>query len=261
MKVLIIGGSGHVGKLIIPLLKERHQLRVLDLAPPADVTVEFVQGGVNDEAGLAVAMAGVEGVVYLAMGKDEKGNIDSVGPAYDVNVKGIHYACTAALKAGACAGREAPAVSHASAQGPSCRADLTPTRVRFVYMSTLSVYGGPGDRYFGSEDEPPDSPTIYGFTKFLGEEVLRHFCLRHGLNGFALRLNWPVPNDKWNEAVQKHPSCGATAGDDLARAVLAALECVHSGFDAVFITGDYEGRKFNPAKAKRLLGWEAQRRS
>ena len=234
MNVLIIGGAGYVGRMIIPLMKERHQLRVLDLVPPADVTVEFVQGGVNDEAGLAVAMAGVEGVVYLAMGKDEKGNIDSVGPAYDVNVKGVHQACRAALKAGA---------------------------RRFVYMSTLSVYGGPGDRYFGSEDEPPDSPTIYGFTKFLGEEVLRHFCERHGLNGFALRLNWPVPNDKWNEAVQKSPGCGATAGDDLARAILAALECEHSGFDAVFITGDHEGRKFNPAKAKRVLGWEPQRRA
>ena len=234
MKVLIIGGSGYVGKMILPLLKERHRLRVLDLAPPADVAVEFVQGGVNDEAALAAAIVGMEGVVYLAMGKDDKNNIDLVGPAYDVNVKGVHQACRAALKTGA---------------------------KRFVYMSTLSVYGGPGDRYFASEDEPPDSPTVYGFTKFLGEEVLRHFCLRHGLNGFALRLNWPVPNDQWEEAVKKHPSCGATAGDDLARAVLAALEVEHTGFDAVFITGDYEGRKFNPAKAKRLLGWEAQRRS
>ena len=233
MKVLIIGGAGYVGKLIIPLLKERHQLRVFDLVPPGDATVEFVQGEVNNEAALAAAMTGVEGVVYLAMGKDEKGNIDTVGPAYDVNVKGIHYACRAALTA--CA-------------------------KRFVYMSTLSIYGGPGDRHFGSEDEPGDSPGIYGFTKFLGEEVLRHFCLRHGLNGIALRLNWPVPNDQWEETVKKTPACGATAGDDLARAVLAALACEHTGFDAVFITGDHEGRKFNPAKARRLLGWEAQRR-
>ena len=234
MKILIIGGAGYVGKLIIPLMKERHQLRVLDLIPPADVTVDFVQGEVNDQAALANAMTGVDGIVYLAMGKDEKGNIDSVGPAYDVNVKGVDRACRAAVTAGA---------------------------KRFVYMSTLSVYGGGGDRVFKTEDEPPDSPTIYGFTKFLGEEVLRHFCLRHGLNGFALRLNWPVPNDKWEEANKTHPGCGATAGDDLARAVLAALECAHSGFDAVFITGDYEGRKFNPAKARRVLGWEARRRA
>lgn len=234
MKVLIIGGSGHVGKLIIPLLKERHPLRVFDIVPPADVTVDFVRGEVNDEAALANAMAGMEGVVYLAMGKNDKNNIELVGPAYDVNVKGVHRACRSALDAGA---------------------------KRLVYMSTLSVYGGNGNRVFKTEDEPPDSPTIYGFTKFLGEEVLRHFCLRHGLNGFALRLNWPVPNDKWEEAHKTHPGCGATAGDDLARAVLAALEVEHSGFDAVFITGDYEGRKFNPAKAKRLLGWEPQRRS
>ncbi len=234
MKILLIGGSGYVGKMIAPVLKQHHQLRVFDLVPPADNTLEFIPGEVNDESALARAMEGVDGVVYLAMGKDDKGNIDTVGPAYDVNAKGVHRACNAALRAGA---------------------------KRLVYMSTLSVYGGPGDRVFKTEDEEPASPGVYGFTKYLGELVCRYFSRAHGLDTMALRLNWPVENDKWQEANQRNPGCGATAADDVARAVLAALECRHSGFHAVFITGDYEGRKFNPDKARRLLGWEARRRA
>ena len=229
MKVLIIGGSGYVGKMLLPLMKERHQIRIFDLFPPADKTVEFVEGGVNDESALAKAMTGVDGVVYLAMGKDEKGQIDTVGPAYDVNVKGVHQACQAALNAGA---------------------------KRLVYMSTLSVYADGGRRFCNEEEDRPDSPAVYGFTKALGEEVCRMFGRARGLNTISLRLNWPVEAGKWKEVYRQNPTSGATSGDDLARAVLAALDCKEPGFNAFFITGDFEGRKINMSKAKQILGWE-----
>ena len=34
MKVLLVGGSGHVGSFITPYLTRHHDLRVLDLRPP-----------------------------------------------------------------------------------------------------------------------------------------------------------------------------------------------------------------------------------
>ena len=41
MKVLLAGGSGRVGTLVTPYLRERHDVRVLDIAPPKH-EVEFV---------------------------------------------------------------------------------------------------------------------------------------------------------------------------------------------------------------------------
>lgn len=228
MEVLVIGGSGFVGRLILPMLRERHCVTVFDRDAPRETAAGFLRGDVTDSRSLAGAMRGRQAVVYLAMGKDEKGNVDAPGAAYDVNVKGVHLACQAALEAGA---------------------------KRFVYMSTLSVYSG-GNRFFASEDEPPDPPGAYGFTKALGEEVCRFFSRVHGLDCIALRLNAPVELKDWKDCYMRHPGCGATSGPDIARAVLAALECRHSGFDAVFISGDFEGKLTNLSKAKRLLGWE-----
>jgi nucleoside-diphosphate-sugar epimerase len=175
----------------------------------------------------------MDAIVYLAMGKDEKGDVYVSVPAYDVNVKGVHLACEAALRSGV---------------------------KRFIYMSTLSIYDDDGRRRFDSEEEPPDSSTVYGLTKFMGEEVCRFFSRVYGLDCIALRLNYPAQQEQYAEICRRNPACGATSGPDLARAVLCALACEHSGFDAVFIAGDPEGRRFNIAKAKRVLGWEPSER-
>ena len=45
-QLLVIGGSGHVGGLILPYLAEHYTLRVFDLKAP--VVGEWVQGDVRD---------------------------------------------------------------------------------------------------------------------------------------------------------------------------------------------------------------------
>ena len=44
MKVLLVGASGHVGTFTTPYIIARHQVRVLDLGPPSNDDVEYVQG-------------------------------------------------------------------------------------------------------------------------------------------------------------------------------------------------------------------------
>ena len=46
MNVLLVGGSGLVGTFITPYLRQRHTVRVLDLAPPAH-EVEYVEGSTS----------------------------------------------------------------------------------------------------------------------------------------------------------------------------------------------------------------------
>ena len=168
MRVLVVGGSGYLGTLVLPFLARHHPLRVFDLRPPADSTLDYVQGSATDPAALAEAASGMDAVLYMAMGShvrlngDDWGLAESHADAFDVSVKGVYLALYAAHQAG---------IAHA------------------VYTSSLSVYHQNGaGRYLSDEDLPPDSRHIYGFTKRLGEEVCRNACRSWGMSVNALRL-------------------------------------------------------------------------
>lgn len=70
MRVLILGGSGHMGSLVVPLLAQQHQLTIFDRRPPVPAfpEVAFVEGDVSDGPDLLAAMKGQEAILYLAMG-------------------------------------------------------------------------------------------------------------------------------------------------------------------------------------------------
>ena len=40
MHVLAIGATGHVGTLVNPFLKQKHTLRIYNVKPPADNTLD-----------------------------------------------------------------------------------------------------------------------------------------------------------------------------------------------------------------------------
>jgi nucleoside-diphosphate-sugar epimerase len=229
MRVLVVGGSGHVGSLVLPILAQHHDLRNFDLRPPRDPVGEYVEGDVNDLDALSRAAEGREALIYMAMGRGDWRSEELAPISYDVNVKGVHLALHAAQKAG---------IPHA------------------VYTSSMSVYDGKLiNRYFPDEDITPDARHIYGFTKRLGEEVCRNAYRLWGLSVNALRLCFPTAEEKWYAQTQAGTPTLATTGGDVARALLAALE-FRAGFQAFMISGDYENRILNMAKAKRLLGWE-----
>lgn len=231
MRVLVIGGSGFVGGLTLPYLKERHELHVFDLKPPADPSLPYTEGSVTDPAALARAFApGFDALLYMAMGSfDRDDHGQTRARAFDVNVKGVFLALAAAHDAG---------VSHA------------------VYTSSLSVYGGKlEERGLRDEDIPPDARDLYGFTKRLGEEACRNAWQRWGMDVNALRLCWPTPPEKWDELVTTGRLPLATRADDVARALDAALGYRH-GFQAFFISGDWQEKHLSHARAKRFLGWE-----
>lgn len=229
MKVLVIGGSGHVGGLTLPHLAQCHTLRVFDLRPPASSDWEYIAGSINDLAALCQAAEGMDALLFMAMGNKEYATPEAITTNFDVNIKGVYLALYAAQSAG---------ITQA------------------VYTSSMSIYGGNLiERYFPDEELTPDSSQLYGFTKRLGEEVCRNATREWGMHVNALRLCFPIPEDEWQSTTRLGTPTLATTAGDVARALLAALE-YRGGYQAFMISGDYEQKLLNMSKAKRLLGWE-----
>jgi len=231
MRVLIVGGSGYVGTMVMPYLKQDHAIRVFDLVPPQDPSVEYARGSVNDTAAVQAALDGMESVVYMALGRNPDGSyaMADIDLNYDLSVKGLHRVLHAMKEAG-----------------------LT----RAVYTSTLSVHALQPSGVCASEDIPCDAPSLYGFTKALGERVCEHCARVYGLTVVSLRLNAPVPAEEWHRRCRPGQPNPAVAAPDVANALRLSLRAPVSGFLAFFIAGDYEGKIINCARAKSILGWE-----
>jgi nucleoside-diphosphate-sugar epimerase len=234
MRILVIGGSGYVGGMVLPRLAALHTLRVFDLRPPTDPSWEYIAGSVADVEALGRAAVGADALLYMAMGDKNFAGSAGITTNFDVNVKGVYLALYAAQAAG---------ITHA------------------VYTSSMSVYGGNLlERYFPDEGITPDASDIYGLTKRLGEEVCRNAARAWGMSVNALRLCFPTPEDEWRATARAGTPTLATSSDDVARALLAALEYRGAGFQAFMISGDYEQKLMNMSKARRVLGWEPRAR-
>lgn len=228
-RLLVVGGSGLVGGMVVPVLARQHRVRVFDLRPPAPVSgVDYHAGDVTDFPALQAAAAGIDALVYLAMNPKQPVRAPAtVAAAFDVNVKGVHLALWAAHQA---------RVPHA------------------VHASSLSVFRVRNGR-FPDDAATPDARDYYGFTKRLGEEVCRTAVARWGLTVTALRLCFPVPDEQWPPSTgNERDRAIATRGSQVAAAIEAALRH-RDGFQAITISGDQEGRFSSPEPARRLLGW------
>jgi nucleoside-diphosphate-sugar epimerase len=72
MRVLYVGGSGYVGRLAVPLLRQRFAVRVLDILAPAGGD-EYVRGDATGHAAVLAALAGVDAVIHGAMAAHHAG--------------------------------------------------------------------------------------------------------------------------------------------------------------------------------------------
>ena len=166
MNVLVIGGAGSVASVVIPHLRKLHTLRVFDLRPPADTSLEHMVGNVGDYEALKSASMGMDAILYMAMGHLKWEEPIGFTSAFDANVKGVYVALRAAHSAG---------VPHA------------------VYTSSMSVFEGDLlHRYFYDEEQPADGHALdrveeIGSQTLLADfsELFRHACL----------VYWPTPSN------------------------------------------------------------------
>lgn len=239
MKVLLVGGSGLVGTFITPYLREHHELRVLDVVPPKHVdSVDYVQGSISNPGDVARALDGMDTFVNLVMRNPQGGNvtdqdIETIVNNYEVNTLGLHLLLF-------------------TAQGMGIRSG--------VHTSTMSVHYRERDWYPSEESVPRDSPSAYGLTKGLGEQICEYFARWFQMRLIALRITGPRTREGYLAERRQpiHPGLFVTDEEDLARAYLAAIEAVQVGrarFDAFFIAGDENEQVHNLTKARQVLDW------
>lgn len=234
MRLLVIGGSGLVGSLTLPMLSEQHTVRVFDLRPPREPVagVDYIAGDVQDADALGLATKDIDALVFMAMGPFREGKLLRPAAHFDVSPKGLYLAAAAASENGV---------------------------KRLVYTSSMSVFGEPEDvqGHYPDESVAPNAMHFYGLAKRFGEEVCKAAVIEWGMTAVALRLCLPTPADRWPPTHRPNATPIATSGRDTARAILAALEYDGGGFEAITISGDAGGQVVTSLdKAKRLLGWE-----
>ncbi|GAA3519268.1 NAD-dependent epimerase/dehydratase family protein [Actinocatenispora rupis] len=255
MRLLVIGGAGYVGRLVLPGLAARHQVRVLDLRRP-DTDCEYVAGSATDPDVLAEACAGMAAVVHMAMAPTNARGETDLGTAFDVHVKSPYLTVRAARDAG-----------------------------HLVFVSSLSVHRDLRVRTLAA-DEPADATDPYGLTKRLGEQAATAAAGETGKALTILRLAWPTPDASWpawQVGLDDGPGPGRTyataepddprppvrmrdgrplaalAASDLTAALLAALDRP-DGVRTLPLTGDTTDTVIDMAPTRAALGWSPTRR-
>jgi UDP-glucose 4-epimerase len=101
-RVLVTGGSGFIGRHAVAGLSHAGaQVRVVDLRPHPNPSVDIVVGDIGDPEVLSEAFdGGVDSVVHLAAVTSVLRSVENPGGTFDTNVAGTHAVLEAARAAG-----------------------------------------------------------------------------------------------------------------------------------------------------------------
>jgi len=170
-RVIVTGGAGFIGSHLSELLlAEGHEVIVIDnlasgrlenLKGVADHPgFRFVKVDIRDMASLRPLFEGVDWVFHLAGLADIVPSIEMPDQYYSTNVSGTFNV----LECSRCCSVQ-----------------------RLVYAASSSSYGIP-DQYPTPETAPIRPQYPYALTKYMGEELLLHWCRVYKLPAVSLRL-------------------------------------------------------------------------
>jgi UDP-glucose 4-epimerase len=166
MKLLVTGGAGYVGSVVSrQLLDAGHEIVVLDNLERGHREAvarqaRFVHVDLRDASAVSAAMSeGFDGVLHFAALALVGESVSHPERYYHTNVGGT--------------------LNLLEAMRDS---DVE----RLVFSSTCAVYGQP-DEVPIREDAPPRPANAYGASKLAVDEMIKDFCVAHGLGAVSLR--------------------------------------------------------------------------
>ncbi len=230
MKVLITGAAGEIGRRLTKALETTHDLRLADIRPIAGDS-RYVAVDVTRPDEVRRAMDGIEAVVHLAIASGHEGEYDDPEfnqLRFDVNVRGTWNVLEAARVAGV---------------------------RRFVHTSSLMVVWGYEPPVQVAGDAPARRVGAYAVTKHLGEILCEHIARTHDLSVVCLRIAKPIDlaDPTW-KGQRIRPQW--IAFPDLVRAYELALAAPAVRFEVVTIVGESSRRRWDLARAERVLGYQ-----
>ena len=180
MRVLVTGGSGHLGEALVRTLRQAgHEVVSLDIRPSLFTTCV---GSVSDRACVARCMAGMHVVFHAATLHRPHVDTHSRQAFVDSNITG-----TLTLL-------EEAAAADVGA---------------FIFTSTTSVFGdalvppAADPAAWITEDVKPLPKNIYGVTKAAAEDLCQLFHRNHGLPCIVLRTSRFFPEPDFDAAVRE----------------------------------------------------------
>jgi nucleoside-diphosphate-sugar epimerase len=166
MKILLTGATGYIGQAFLKEFGHKYSVRVLGRTS-VQGSLEFIKGDMRAYADVLNAAAGVDVIVHLAaFAPDVKQGVRNED-FFDYNVKGTFNILQAAV-------------------------DSKVKRV--VYASSICAVGYEGLELPIKEDAKPNpSDGMYGFSKYLGEELCEYYSKWYGISALCLRTATVVP--------------------------------------------------------------------
>lgn len=223
--VLVTGAGGRIGPYVLPTLRERCTLRLLDRRP-VDAPEPTILADLSDPGVLCEALRGVDTVVHLAATSDEAPFVEELVPN---NIVGLYHLMDAVRAEGV---------------------------RRVVFASTVQAVGNhPPDMKIAASD-PPRPVTHYGCTKAFGEVLGRFYHDKHGVEFVAIRIGWFHPYDSPLLATSRAARSIWLSPRDAAGILLAAIECPEVGFAIVNATSITETERLSRSECRGILGYE-----
>ena len=161
-RILVTGGSGFIGRHVVSKLRASGAaVRILDLRPHKDSSVDIVIGDIADPESVRAAFSGgIDAIVHLAGLTSVLRSVECPEPTYRTNVTGTQTLLEAARSTSVSA---------------------------FVFASSNAVVGG--DEAVAIDELSPLRPlTPYGATKAACEMLLSAYTASYGLRCTSLRL-------------------------------------------------------------------------
>jgi nucleoside-diphosphate-sugar epimerase len=225
MKIVVTGGSGKVGKYLLPeLLAANHEVASFDQVAPTVKGVRWIRGNLQDLAELMWGLTGAEAVIHLAAFPIPYREIpDHV--LFSNNVIGTYNVHEAAFRLGI---------------------------RRVVSASSGAIVGWAyGDRevrpkYLPIDEAHPVMPhDPYGLSKLCGEEIARSYTFKCDMETVVLRPAWVV-FPEMAEQLRRNGGRKATKFDvfthidprDLATALRQAAQIPGLKHEIFFIVAD-----------------------